>query len=733
MPVMIVFGGLRLLLVFAATATLALIGVPARADALPPLVTWPDLPVMVDSHYTIEPAAFAFYPSGGATVLATRVGAAPSEVVAIDRSADGQWSVPTVLGSGGALDPAIQVTGDGTAVAAWRTGSPGDIVVSSRAADGSWSTPQAVSEPGASTAEPSLAMTSTGTIMLAYTKELVACAGDRCSTYGNDVGVVERPPGGSWGTTRWLTNDQGFIHDVGLRVLPDDSVAVGLAWSNSYVYSNPYLEGVGVIRRPAGSDWQPLAFVYQLTNSSFFFTVGGWDVADDGTIAATYASKNGGPFVVTRGPDGVVSPTVNLASDPAPVGYAPTVSWSESGELSTIWNGRLFDNSHQQLYEARRSPEGTWSAPQGLDMTGSSGWFGLTRASDDALTVWSVEIDGSAWTTTRDSGAWQPPQLAAKPGQGWWAYGAAASPAGDVVMIYTDGHATWLQTGTRTTVPASAPSVPLDVTSAAHDGQVSVTWKPSASNGGAWIAGYTAVASPGGRSCSTATYRDTSAATACTITGLTNGVTYQISVRAQNAAGPSESALSDRVVFLTTPGAPRVPIAAPRSRALVAAWTAPLSNGGLAITRYVATASPGGRTCATAGARTCTITGLVNGISYRVTVRAVNARGLGTSSTSSAAVRVGAPTAPRAVVIGRPSSSRTTVAWSQPAYLNAGSVRSYQVRWSSNGTAWTTWTSTATRRALSRTGLIRGRFYWVQVRAVNVSGAGPVAILRFVR
>lgn len=733
MRAMIVFGGLRPVMVFAVTAMLALIGIPARADAAPPLVTWPDLPVMVDSHYTIEPAAFAFYPSGGATVLATRVGAAPSEVVAIDRSADGQWSAPAVLGSGGALDPAIQVTGDGTAVAAWQTGSPGDIVVSSRAADGSWSTPQAVSELGASAAEPSLALTATGTIMLAYTKELVACAGDRCSTYGNDVGVVERPAGGSWGTTRWLTHDQGFIHDVGLRVLPDGSVAVGLAWSNSYVYSNPYLEGAGIIRRPAGSDWQPLEFVYQVTNSALFFSVGGWAVADDGTVAAAYSGQNGGPFVVTRGPDGVVSPTVNLASDAAPDGYAPVVSWSVGGELSVLWNGRLPDNSHQQLYEARRSPAGTWSPPRGLGMTGSSGRLGLTRAGDDALTVWSVESDGSVWTSTRASDAWQPPQLAAKPGQGWTAYGAATSPTGDVMLVYTDGQATWLQTGTRTTVPASVPSEPQDVSATAHDRQVSVTWKPPAANGGAWIAGYTAVAAPGGRSCSTATYLDTTAATACTITGLTNGVTYQISVRAQNAAGLSDPALSGPVVLLTAPGAPRAPIASPRSRALVAAWAGPLSNGGLAISRYVATASPGGRSCATAGARTCTITGLVNGMSYRVTVRAVNARGLGVASTSSAAVCVGAPTAPRAVAIGRPSSSRTTVAWSPPAYLNAGSVRSYQVRWSSNGTAWTAWTSTATRRALSRTGLLRGRTYWVQVRAVNVSGAGLVAMLRFVR
>ncbi len=49
-------------------------------------------------------------------------------------------------------------------------------------------------------------------------------------------------------------------------------------------------------------------------------------------------------------------------------------------------------------------------------------------------------------------------------------------------------------------------------------------------------------------------------------------------------------------------------------------WSAPASLGTGSLTGYTATASPGGRTCSVATARTCTITHLVNGTMYRVTV-----------------------------------------------------------------------------------------------------------------
>lgn len=89
------------------------------------------------------------------------------------------------------------------------------------------------------------------------------------------------------------------------------------------------------------------------------------------------------------------------------------------------------------------------------------------------------------------------------------------------------------------------------------------------------------------------------------------------------------------------PGAPRAVKATAGATSAKISWTAPLSDGGAAITSYRVTAAPGGRTCtATAPTRTCTVTGLTPGTAYRFSVKATNAVGTGPASAASAAVTI---------------------------------------------------------------------------------------------
>jgi hypothetical protein len=77
----------------------------------------------------------------------------------------------------------------------------------------------------------------------------------------------------------------------------------------------------------------------------------------------------------------------------------------------------------------------------------------------------------------------------------------------------------------------------------------------------------------------------------------------------------------------TAPSAPTGVVATPGNASAVVKWTAPMKDGGSAITGYTVTTSPGGKTCTTKGAKTCTVHSLANGAAYSVAVKAKNAKG----------------------------------------------------------------------------------------------------------
>ncbi|MGA3056473.1 MAG: SpoIID/LytB domain-containing protein, partial [Candidatus Limnocylindrales bacterium] len=89
------------------------------------------------------------------------------------------------------------------------------------------------------------------------------------------------------------------------------------------------------------------------------------------------------------------------------------------------------------------------------------------------------------------------------------------------------------------------------------------------------------------------------------------------------------------------PGAPISVSAVPFDSSAQVSWAAPISDGGLAITAYVVTSTPEGKTCTTAGALTCAVGGLTNGTGYTFTATATNSVGTGPASDPSGSVTPG--------------------------------------------------------------------------------------------
>ncbi len=85
------------------------------------------------------------------------------------------------------------------------------------------------------------------------------------------------------------------------------------------------------------------------------------------------------------------------------------------------------------------------------------------------------------------------------------------------------------------------------------------------------------------------------------------------------------------------PAAPGSVAVNPRVGAAAVSWTAPY-DGGSSILTYTVTASPGGATCQTSGALTCTVNGLTPGVTYSFGATATNSIGEGPAGTASATI-----------------------------------------------------------------------------------------------
>jgi hypothetical protein len=266
--------------------------------------------------------------------------------------------------------------------------------------------------------------------------------------------------------------------------------------------------------------------------------------------------------------------------------------------------------------------------------------------------------------------------------------------------------------------PATVPDAPTGVSGSSGNGQVLVSWTAPAYMGGSPITAYTVTSTPGAKTCTWS-----SGALSCVVTGLTNGTPYTFTVTATNGAGTGPpSAASAPVTPATTPGAPTgVGAAAGNAQALVT-WTAPASTGGLPITAYTVTSSPGAKTCAwSSGALSCVVTGLTNGTPYTFTVTATTGAGTGPASAPSNSVTPktvpGAPTGVTATAL----DGAARVGWTAPASIGGSPITAYTVT-SSPGAKTCAWSSGALSCAV--TGLTNGTPYTFTVTATNGAGTG---------
>ncbi|MEV4900506.1 Ig-like domain-containing protein [Citricoccus sp. NPDC055426] len=281
--------------------------------------------------------------------------------------------------------------------------------------------------------------------------------------------------------------------------------------------------------------------------------------------------------------------------------------------------------------------------------------------------------------------------------------------------------------GTVTVVVKGAPAAPgVPRIEGVDDSEVSLSWAAPPDHG-APITGYTVTDTTTGAA-------QECAATACTITGLTNAVEHRFTVTATNEVGESESsANSAPAIPDVRPEQPAAPGTTAGDGVVDLSWTAP-ENRGSAITEYRVQVSPAlaGAATRTSGAGTALRwDGLENGVAYRFRIQAVNqaAEPSAWSGWSTDAVPAGRPFAP-----GTPSAVKDTsavfggvvrVSWAA-ADDNGAALTGYTVRAHAGGSV-TERPVGAGTTSLEWSGLDKSTAYSFSVVATNAKGDSPAS------
>ncbi|MCU1441204.1 MAG: fibronectin type protein [Rhodoglobus sp.] len=214
---------------------------------------------------------------------------------------------------------------------------------------------------------------------------------------------------------------------------------------------------------------------------------------------------------------------------------------------------------------------------------------------------------------------------------------------------------------TMTATPFTLPDTPSATTIVAEPGNTTatVTWVAPNANGSP-ITSYSIVAwSAASQGSQLKTCAWTSGPLTCTLTGLTNGTTYYVTIEAVNAAGTStRSTPRVPVVYTGAPGSVSGVAGTSGDAQVSLTWNAG-AVGQTAVTDYTVWFKAAASSSYTQFAdgvsttRAATVTGLANGTSYTFIVYAVNAQGTSFASAASASVMpIGPGVAP---VLGTPS------------------------------------------------------------------------------
>lgn len=268
-------------------------------------------------------------------------------------------------------------------------------------------------------------------------------------------------------------------------------------------------------------------------------------------------------------------------------------------------------------------------------------------------------------------------------------------------------------------VDPKAPGAPTIGEATPGNAQAAIAFTAPSDTGTAAIIDYTATCAAGASQ-----FIKTGTAGPLTVTGLTNGTTYDCSVKARNSVGSSPASGITSVTPATVPSAPAVSGVQQGVGQLTVTFTAG-ATGGSAITGFTASCTPtgGAAVSATGTASPIVVTGLTNGTTYGCSVTATNVIGTSNASSSQNGTTAGVPAAP---AIGSATAGNGQLSVSFTAGSSNGSaITGYTASCTPTGGSAKTGTGTSSPVVVA--GLTNGTAHSCSVTATNAVGTSAAS------
>ena len=435
-----------------------------------------------------------------------------------------------------------------------------------------------------------------------------------------------------------------------------------------------------------------------------------------GSISVSFSSTASNITNYTYSTDGINYTAFSPAQTSSPV----TISGLTNGTAYTFYLKAvtMTGMSLASLASGSTTPVIGPNAPTSLvaSAAGVSGTISVSFSSTSLNIInYMYSTNGSSFTSLSPAQTASPVTISGLTnGTSYTLYLKAVNSSGSSVASAASGAVT----------PYTNPVAPTSLVASAAgvSGTISVAFTAGSNNGSA-ISNYKY--STDGTNFTT--FSPAQTASPVTISGLTNGSSYTLYLKAVNSAGESvaSAGASGAVTPYTNPSAPTtlVASAAGVSGTISVAFTSG-SNNGSAITNYKYS-TDGTNFTTFSPAQTAspvTISGLTNGTSYTLYLKAVNSAGesVASAATSVAVTPYTNPAAPTSLVASAAGVSGTISVAFTAGSSNGSAITNY--KYSTDGTNFTAFSPAQTASPVTISGLTNGTAYTLYLKAVNSAG-----------